>query len=324
MAQEAGRELFLALVQKQDVLIETFQPSYLERVGLGFDILRQKNPRLIQLSLTGFGQTGPRRNYRSCDSVSSAFGGQMYVSGVPSGPPVRLYGDQSSYAASLSGAVAVLLAIRRRRLTGTGTYIDLSIQEAVVSTLDHVMVRYFHDGIISRRQGGHYWNHVFHIFPCRDGHIQMTILYRWETLLEWMASEGMAGDLIDAVWREEAYRVEHIEHIVQIMERWTAMHGTQELFELGQAMQFPWAPVSSPPDVLASPQLGARQFFNRDESRGGAAIPSRPGLPYRFSGWRQRPAIPVSLPGEHNRQIYEEELGLTDGDVDGLVTAKVI
>ncbi|MGV8057335.1 MAG: CaiB/BaiF CoA transferase family protein [Smithellaceae bacterium] len=314
--QETGRELFFALVQKSDVLVETFVPGHLEKAGMGFSTLRQKNPRLIHLSLTGFGQTGPRRNYRSCDIVSSAFGGQMYVSGSPSGPPSKLYDDQAAYAASLSGAVTVLLAIRKRNITGAGTYIDLSFQEALVSTLDHVMVRYFHDRMISKRLGGHYWNNVFHIFPCKDGRIQLTLLYQWEILLEWMNSEGMAGDLTGEVWKEETYRIEHIDHIIMIIEQWTMSHQTHELFEKGQALQFPWAPVFSPEEVLASPQLEARQFFT--------PVAGTPGMPYRFSRLHQTAVKPAPLPGEHNREVYMKVLGLDENRLDALSREKVI
>ena len=321
---EEGRKILLALVQKNDVLVETFPPGHLERVGLGYDTLNRGNPLLIHLSLTGFGQTGPRRNYRSCGLVSSAYGGQMYVSGTSSGRPTPLFDDQPAYAACLAGAAAVLLAFRSRRKNGKGTYIDLSIQEAVTSPLDHVMVSYFHNQLLSKRLGSHYWNNVFHIFPCEDGHIQMTILYQWETLLEWMASEGMAGDLTDEAWQDEAHRVEHMDHIIRVMERWTRSHQTHELFELGQAMQFPWAPILSPEEVLDSPQLEARQFFIPEEAQENGATYYRPGMPYRLDGRRQRKWTPAPRPGQHNRQIFGEGLGLVDSRLDELAKAKVI
>ena len=311
--QKAARNQLLALVERHDVFIETFQPGYLERLGLGFAILKQKNPHLIHLSMTGFGQTGPRRDYRSCDLVASAFGGQMYVSGSPSGPPTQLYGCQSAYSASLSGAVAVLLAIRRCRLTGMGADIDLSIHEAVVSTLDHVMVRCFHDKVVSRRLGGHYWNNVFHIFPCRDGHIQLTPLYQWETLLEWMTAENLGGDLNDDAWKDETYRNEHIDHIIHVMEKWTLTHRTQELFESGQAMHFPWAPVCSPNDVRSSPQLAARQFFRSAEIKENGPIHARPGMPYRFRRGNLTKRHPAPLPDEHKWEFYGRESGLDNG-----------
>jgi crotonobetainyl-CoA:carnitine CoA-transferase CaiB-like acyl-CoA transferase len=163
---------------------------------LGFGVLSRLNPRLIVLSISGFGLTGRIGGYRWNDAVVSAFGGQMYVSGRPSGPPVKLPGNQSHYATSLFGAVAVLLALRERRQTGEGRHIDLSAQEAVASTLDHVMVDFFYEGAIMKRQGNLYGDEAFAILPCKDGFIQVTIQQNWETLLELMASDDKAEDLL--------------------------------------------------------------------------------------------------------------------------------
>ena len=119
----------------------------------------------------------------------------MSVSGSPSTPPLKPYGEQSFYTASLFAAIGILLALRRRTRTGKGEHLDISIQEAVVSTLDHVLVRYFSEGVIPGRQGSLHWNRSFFISPCQDGHILLNTSQGWETLVEWMASEGMAGDL---------------------------------------------------------------------------------------------------------------------------------
>ena len=188
-------------------------------------------------------------------------GGQMYIMGDPSGEPQATVGEQSYYTASLFGAVHVLLALRGRDQTGKGTYIDLSLQEAVASTLDHVMVRWFYEKTIVRRQGNLYGNSFFCIMPCKDGHIQLTLLQQWETLVELMAAEGMARDLTDTQWQEETYRIDHISHIIEVVGEWTKKHTAEELFSLGQAMRFPWAPLCSLEDVLKNSQLEARQFF---------------------------------------------------------------
>jgi crotonobetainyl-CoA:carnitine CoA-transferase CaiB-like acyl-CoA transferase len=285
--------------------------------------LNRINPGLIHVSISGFGQTGPRRHYRLCDSVASAFGGQMFVSGTPSGPPVKPSGLQSYYTASLFGAVAILLALRERRLTGKGRHIDLSTQEAVASTLDHVMVDYFYDRKVTRRQGDIYGNVLFRILPCKDGFIQITILQNWETLLELMASEEMAEDLLEEKWQQQVYREEHFEHIMGVVGRWTRSHTKAELFELGQAMRFPWASVDSPKEVLKSPQLAARKFFVEIKLDGGGPVISLPGPPYKFSTYSL--PLPKSAPllGEHTRQILEK-LGVAQRRIEELAKMKVI
>jgi crotonobetainyl-CoA:carnitine CoA-transferase CaiB-like acyl-CoA transferase len=298
----AGRHAFRKLIEKADVLVET-SPRGLKAPGLGSRYWRRVNPRLICVSITGFGRTGPRRAYLSCDGIASAFGGQMYVSGVPSGPPVKLFGPQSCYAASLFAANAALLGLRRRRVTGKGCHVDLSIQEAVASTLDHVMIDYFHNGEIAGRPSPR--SEAFSIVPCKDGYIQIPIFRNWETLLELMRSEGKAGDLCQTKWRQESYLQRHRGRFVRMLEEWTRGHTKLELFELGQAMQFPWAPVASLPDVLRSPQLKARRFFVRAaRSRGDSPI-WIPGPPYRFSGYSPPRPKPAPFRGPHTRQVLK-------------------
>jgi benzylsuccinate CoA-transferase BbsE subunit len=321
--RQEGRRILRRLVKKADVLIETFPPGHLRALRLSFGFLNRINPGLIHVSITGFGQTGPKRHYRSCDSIASAFGGQMYVSGTPSGPPVKPLGQQSYYTASLFGAVAILLALRGRRLTGKGHHIDLSTQEAVASTLDHVMVDYFYDKTVTRRQGNIYGNKLFCILPCKDGFIQITILQNWETLLDLMASEGKVEDLLEEKWQQQIYREEHFEHIMEVVGRWTKNHTKAELFELGQAMRFPWASVDSPKEVLKSPQLEARKFFVEIKLPGGNPAIPFPGPPYKFSSFPTPSSKAPPLLGEHTRQILEK-LGVGRRRIEELAKMKVI
>jgi benzylsuccinate CoA-transferase BbsE subunit len=319
-----GRDLFLRLIKRMDIVIETFAPGYLKDLQLDFEVLKMTNPKLILVSVTGFGQNGPRSQYKSCDLVASAFGGQMYVSGSPSTPPLKPFGEQSYYAASLFAAIAILLAIRKRDRCGKGEHIDISLQEAVCSTLDHVMVRYFSERIIPKRQGSLSWNHSFFILPCMDGHILIAPFQQWETLVEWMEGEDMAEDLKEEKWREEDYRLRNFGHIVEVLERWTKKHTVKELFELGQLMRFPWAPVYSPKEALESPQLQERHFFvDADHSEMSTSV-KYPGIPYQFSSdplkrWKRAPLI-----GEDNVQIYQGELGLSDEELQRLSSLNVI
>jgi crotonobetainyl-CoA:carnitine CoA-transferase CaiB-like acyl-CoA transferase len=204
-----GKHAFRRLIQRADVLVESFRPGYLEAIDLGCRQLSRINPRLVHLSITDFGRTGTKSSYHACDSIDAAFGGQMYISGTLSGKPLKLYGPQSGYAASLFGANAVLLNLRKRKITGKECHIDLSIQEAVASTLDHVMIDYFHFGRIAGRQGDDYQREPFSILRCKDGYIQIPILRNWETLCELMASEGIAKDLFVRKWQNKTYREKH-------------------------------------------------------------------------------------------------------------------
>jgi benzylsuccinate CoA-transferase BbsE subunit len=323
LEHEDGKEIFLKLLQKADILVETFPPDYLKQ-GLGFEFLSHVNTGLIHVSVTGFGKNGPRSQYKSCDLVASAFGGQMYVTGAPSTAPLKPFGHQSYYSASLFAAVSILLTLRKRNRTGKGEHIDISLQEAAISTLDHVMVRYFFENTIAKRQGGAYGNYSFCILPCKDGHILLAPFQQWETLIEWMDNEGMAEDLRDKEYREEGHRASRINHILQVLEQWTRTHTVQELFESGQLMRFPWAPIQPLKEVLNNPQLKARGFFIEVEHPELRRSISYPGSPYKSSNsstgrWKRAPLI-----GEDNVRIYQGELGLSDEELRRLSSLGVI
>jgi len=313
-----GREVFRRLSQRTNVIVETFPPGYLVGLGLGYEALSETNPGLILASVTGFGQNGPYREYKSCDIVASALGGQMHVCGASDTPPLKPYGQQAYYIASLFAAIGILLALRERKQSGRGQHIDISLQEAVAASLEHVMVRYFHEGVVSQRQGSRHWNSSFCLLPCKDGYIALSPLMQWETLVEWLDSEGMASDLTADRWQEEEYRIQHLDHILKVLKRWTKTHTTTELFELGQLMHFPWAPVASPKEVLSSPQLKARGFFVTVAHPKANTYFTYPGAPYRFSrsAWNIHRRAP--LIGEHNIKVYHQELGFPKKKLDEL------
>jgi len=319
-----GKKIFSRLVERADIIVESFPPGYLGYLGLGFEILRETNPKLILVSVTGFGQNGPRSKYKSCDIVASAYGGQMFVSGSSSTPPLKPFGEQCSYTASLFAAIAILLALRKRAESGKGDHIDISMQETAVSTLEHVWIRYFYEKTVSKRQGNLFWNNTFCILACKDGHILISLFQQWETLVEWMASEGMAEDLTDERWKEEEYRRNHMEHVIEVIQRWTRIHTGRELFELGQLMHFPWAPIYSIKEVLRSPQLNSRGFFVEvDHPEMGTSI-KVPGAPYKFNDCSLDPWKRAPLIGEDNIEIYQRELGLTDEELKRLYSIHVI
>jgi crotonobetainyl-CoA:carnitine CoA-transferase CaiB-like acyl-CoA transferase len=321
---EKGRDLFLRLVRQADAVIESHRPGYLAAIGLGFNILNKTNPRLILASVTGFGQTGPYSLYRSSDIVASAYGGQMYVSGIAEGPPLQLYGEQPYYTASLFAAVGILVALRARRLTGRGQHIDVSLQESVAATLEQMPVRYFHDGIIPWRQGALHWNMTSTVLPCIDGYILVTFEGNWETLVEWLDSEDMADDLKEPEWLDIEYRRMHADHIIDVLSKWTKSHTIAELFEKAQLMRFPWAPVQDIPNVFADPQLKDRGFFIQVAHPELAASLTYPGIPFIPGATPQTEFSPAPEIGEHNIQIYQHELGLSRTEMEELSARNII
>ena len=149
---KSGRDVFKRLLETSDVLVESLPPGYLSKLGFGYADIKKINPRLIMASITPFGQTGPYCDYRSSDIVAQAVGGQMYVSGEPSSPPLKAAGNQSYHLAATFTAIGIMLALFNRHTSGKGQHIDISLQECVSASLDHILPRYFYTGEIAKRQ----------------------------------------------------------------------------------------------------------------------------------------------------------------------------
>ncbi len=312
---DKGVEIFLRLARTTDVIIESFQPGYLETLGLDYISLKKVNPAIILTSITGFGQTGPRKDYKSCDIVASAFSGQMYVTGSPHLPPVKVYGEQSYFTASLFAAAGILLALRKRTKSGDGDHIDVSLQESALSCMDHVMIRYYQDNIISGRLGNRHWDNLFFILRCSDGFIHMTPFRDWDTLIELLDDAGMAGDLTEEKWTDEGYRIRHADRVIDVLGEWTVTFSVNELFDLARIMHFPWAPVSSPAQVMDSPQLKVREFFMDFKDQASQMTGIFPGLPFKFRNNLPGQYKSAPLIGEDNDRIYIEELGYTKEEI---------
>jgi benzylsuccinate CoA-transferase BbsE subunit len=321
---EEGLDLLKRLIKDTDILVESYPPGYLDSMGIGFRQLNLRFPHLIMASITDFGQGGPYRDFKSSNLVNTALGGQAFVCGEPGKPPLKPFGLQSVLTASLFAANGILLSLWQKQSTGKGQFIDISIQECLAATLDHVLVRYFYEGVVAHRRGSLYWNNAFRIFPCRDGHILLSLLYQWETLIEWLDSENMADDLKDPKYQVEAERQRDIDHIVSVLEKWTQTHRVNELLGTGQLMHFPWANVAAIHDVLENPQLKDREFFVEGVDPDSGKKYKMPGVPFKMSqsSWKVNPSIPQA--GEYNREIFSNRLGLKADELEMLLRKGVI
>ncbi len=319
-----GQEILRRLVETADVVVEDYHPGYLEALGLGYSRLSEINPRLIMASITDFGQGGPYRDYKSCDIVALALGGQMYVCGAPETPPLKPFGHQAYSSACLFAAIGILLALWNRHTTGKGQHLDISVQDCVATALDHVLVRYFYEGVVAKRQGSLHWNNAFRIFPCRDGYILLSLFQQWETLVEWLDAEGMAEDLTDRKWLDREERFKHLDHVIGVLERWTRSHTVAELVEQGQLMHFPWAGVTSIPKLVDSPQLKERDFWVEVEHPQSGKKYKYPGVPCKLSRSPWQVGSRVPNVGEYNIDIYQGQLGLSEEEIEALAKEGVI
>lgn len=345
-----GKELFRRLANTADVIVETYRPGYLDRLGLGYEKLKENNPRLIMTSITPFGQTGPYRYFEGSDLIAQAMGGLMYPAGFPDAPPYRIGARQSDHCASIQAAVGTMVALYARELTGEGQRVDVSCQEAGLQALETAMQHYDMRQEIKTRIGrdapvvpG------IGLYESSDGHIFAYVVpgfgAGWDVIVNWMDEEGKAGDLKDPKWQEMWDLITNFKALIALVEdpprlieklalmahisglfaEFLKVKTKQQIFEEAAERRIMLCPIQNAKDLLESPQLEALGFFVDVEHPELNMTIKYPGAPcYHISETPWRISRRAPLLGEHNGEIYGGELGLTQAQIATLKSVGAI
>ena len=334
-----GQDLLRKLVAKSDFLIESFAPGYLENLGLDYGQLSAINPRLVMVSITPFGQDGPYSNYQASDIVGMALGGFMYLTGDDDRAPVRISFPHFYLHGGAAGATAAMLAHTYRVTSGQGQYVDVSCQQAVAKTLAHAPQIWDIEGAILKRMGVYRQtsgeNRVRINWPCKDGYVNYmvqggTVAYSTRALLAWMKEDKFdTSDLDDIDWEKMGYGAITPELMAQLggpLGDFFRGHTRAELVQGSLDRRILLFPVATPSALEGHPQLDARGYFReldhpelKESVRyPGAFIKSGDGSD--IAGVYRRPP----LIGEHNIQIYQEEMGLSSLELETLKRGGVI
>ncbi len=334
-----GRQLFARLAATADVILETFRPGFLASLGLDFEALRDQNPRLIMCSLTRFGQTGPWRDYASSDLLHMAAGGEMASSGydeadVPNGPPIAPGGGNAWHMGCHFAYMAIMAALVHRTVSGIGQYIDASIHEACALTTEAAVANYVYRGEVLRRQTGRH--HAAGPTPrtqfrAKDGTYVCALVGGRlnpkfvKELAELLDRYGMAGDLKDPKYQDQAVITANTSHIIDdLIANFIASLPAEEVYHAAQERGFTWGAVRAPEALLHDAHLHDRGFWKQVDhpELGRSFIYPGEAAIYNGSPWRISKRAP--LIGEHNLKIFCDELGLSRGDLAVLAENHVI
>ncbi len=321
ITRETGRKLLLELVRRCDFVLETFEPGFLAANHLDYGILLEQNPRLILISLTGFGQSGPYAHFQAPDIVGTAMGGLLYISGDPALAPCNPPETQGYYYGSLFAAYGAILALWQRETRGIGAHIDASMQ-ASLALHEHVAFNYSAEGRVMKRAGSqHQHNAPANLFKCKNGYISLFVTQNhWPILLKvW---EDHPQELDDPKWINSNLRRAHADYINAQVSAFTSRFLKEDLAELMQKHGIPGLPVNSPSDFMRDPHIQARGFFN-SVTHPVLGVFTQPGNPFMVDGKRAAPETAPVL-GQHNEAVYCRELGLSAGDLTVLAADGVI
>jgi crotonobetainyl-CoA:carnitine CoA-transferase CaiB-like acyl-CoA transferase len=320
VTRSAGRALLLRLAATADFLIESFDPGYLAQHGLGSDDLGRINPALVYVSITPFGQHGPKAAYADSDLVILAAGGPLVLTGDDDRAPVRLCVPQAYLHASADAAVAALIAHHERMRSGRGQHVDIAAQQSVaLATQSYILAAALDAPEVRRTAGGlKSWHLTMRLlYPARDGWVAITFLFGSaigpfsRRLIEWIYAEGGDKDWIayTQLLLDGREPVAEFERVKQTIEAFTRTKTTAELLRASIERSLLIAPVATIADVLASPQLAARDYWQSIERPDGQGPMQVPGPFARFSAAPLGPPRRPPRVGEHTTAILDE-LGL--------------
>ena len=328
-----GKELFKRLVKSADFVIESFPPGYMDNLGLGYSDLEKVKPDIIVIAVTPFGQTGPYRDFKAPDIVLWAMGGRMFAIGDADRPPLRMSHHSQSYIqAALDVGVSAMMALNYRQMTGEGQFIDVSIQTALVQSGEtgwDLRQRFQPRG--GMRNPG---VQITRTWPCKDGLVTWVYMpgqFRAATnvaFVNWMDSEGMATDFLKEFDWEEFDYAEVTQEIMDRLEGPTAKffmsHTKLELLEGAVQHRILFYPQFDTTDLLESVQLNAREYWADLEHPELGTTITYPGPFAKLSETPIKITRRAPLIGEHNHEIYEEELGISSAEILKLKQAGII
>jgi crotonobetainyl-CoA:carnitine CoA-transferase CaiB-like acyl-CoA transferase len=326
LKSEEGKAILLDLVKHVDVVVENYRPGVMDRLGIGHDVLRAQNPRLIVGSASGYGQSGPDRDQPAMDITIQAASGLMSATGFPDGPPVKSGPAVADFLSGTHLFGAIATALYRREKTGEGASIDIAMLETVIPALASNLGAYFGDNPPAvDRTGNHHGGYAvapYNVYALKDGYLAIICINEghWQRLCNAMGRP----DLIDHEdFRSMARRARNMAKTDAVVEDWTAQLTQEEALALGQEFGFPCSPVKTIDDMLHDPHLWERGMFHKQDHPiiGDITVLASP---LRFDGAPGRdPGFFPDL-GGNNDEVLGEWLNLSEADIQKLRDEGVI
>lgn len=321
-----GLALMGDLAARADVLVENFAPGVMERLGLGYAAMRERNPRLVYASGSGFGSDGPYRHYPAMDLTVQAISGVMSTTGEADGPPMKAGPAVCDFFGGVHLYGAIMTALFDRERSGQGRQVEVSMMEAVyVSMTSNLGLFFGSEGKGPMRTGNRHGGLSlcpYNVYPTRDGHIAIICNHEthWRGLLKAMDREELGQDPRMA---SMAARVANMALVDETVAAWTSQHAKQALFDRLLRERVPSAPVRDLGEVIRDEHLRARGMLHDLDHPEYGAI-TVPDSPLRFLGADRIPLRPSPRLGEHNARVYGELLGCNEAQLQALRDRRVI
>lgn len=307
LKRDADREIFRRLVDRSDLVVESYRPGTLERLGIGFERLRSWNPAVSLLSLSNFGDTGPYRDWELTELVSFALAGPMYPNGLPGREPLASTENSTLGYAGLALAAGALAAVRASRREGRGHHVSLSIAEAFLAGGERQPLPYFYNGEIPRRIGDPLRaQFLMGGYACKDGYVAVQGIGRgdswWPRVFRMM---GMPELSRDPRFENATAIARNKPEFDVVWNQWLMAHTRREIFDAAAEARFPMAPVYSAEDIDSDPHFASRGLFEEIEHPVAGRI-RHAAKPFRLHGADEHASRPAPRLAEHQAEVLAE------------------
>jgi benzylsuccinate CoA-transferase BbsE subunit len=342
-----GQKIFTSLVRTADFILESFDPGYMDELGLGYSVLSDINPGIIMTSITSFGQTGPYRDYKASDIVVWALAGEGYVTGDADRAPLMPSFPIAYLCGAMHAAIGTLVALSHRNITGEGQHVDCSTQlslawapgpegDALWSENRNIVKRSGSVWLRAQTGVGREVNYISIplIYQCKDGSVrffpfvEVGMLPSTRAMTQWVIDEGMASETLKHVeWSTFNWQTvtqDTVDEITQSFSRFFLIHTKAELWEGAQERGIQLYSLHSPKDMLEFPQLIFREYWEEVQHPELGTTLTYPGAFAKLTEAPCRIRCRAPLIGEHNEEIYIKESGLSKQQLLLLKQAGVI
>jgi succinyl-CoA---D-citramalate CoA-transferase len=317
-----GQRIAQDLAAGTDILVENFRPGMIEKWGLGYERLRELNPGLIMVRLSGYGQTGPYKDRPGFGAIGESMGGMRYITGYPDRAPVRVGISIGDSLAALFGVIGALTALHHRTRTGAGQVIDVALYEAVFAMMESTLPEYGYDGTVRERAGAALPGIVpSNTYPCADGRYVVVGANSDPIFKRMMRMIGRADLADDPALADNAGRVKRTEELDRAIAAWTAKHDLDSVLAALETAEVPAGRIYSIADIAADLHFQARGMIERHKL--GAHDLLLPGIVPKLSATPGRTRWIGPKVGEHTDEVLRE-LGYGAEDIAALRQRRVV
>ncbi len=318
-----GRAILLELARKADVLVESYRPAQRDELGLSYQELSAGNPGLVVASITPFGDAGPWRDYKADDIAGLALGNLLYLAGEPGEPPLQPPGEIAYGMASTYGAFGIAVALYHRLESARGQHIVVSMHECSGHIAGYFIPNYGYTGAKparASRKGEE--TDLYDPYPTKNGYARIFIIpvEQWRRLVDWM---GRPASISGPEFEKMAYRRKHPDIVVAAITEFCRRYTKEELYEEGQKRRIAVTPINTVGEFMNSEQVKTREAFIDMEHPVIGKYAHFGPVP-RLSESPGRVTRTAPLIGEHNKEIYGGELGMSNDDLIALRASGVI